>query len=161
MGIPPWMWKWGRPWPAPSAPRPCRTQGAFPFRVSLSALPGQSSHLAAIHGDTPMEVEMARPDQLSISLPGISRLPGAQPSLLGVRPPPGFTGTLMGSGEFSGPGQTPAIRQAPPLHIGGIRPLPNRTMATITSVTAPVVTMASYGGVSTSISLGRPFPLWA
>ena len=35
MGIPPWMWKWGRPWSAPSAPRPCRTQGAFPFRVSL------------------------------------------------------------------------------------------------------------------------------
>ena len=89
----------------------------------------------------------ALPDQLSISLPGISRLPGAQPSLLGVRPPPGFTGTPMGSGEFSGPGQTPAIRQAPPLHFGGIRPLPNRTMATITSVTAPVVTMASYGGV--------------
>ena len=53
----------------------------------------------------------------------------------------------MGSGEFSGPGQTPAIRQAPPLHFGGIRPLPNRTMATITSVTAPAVTMASYGGV--------------
>ena len=119
----------------------------------------------------------------------------------------------MGSGEFSGPGQTPAIRQAPPLHFGGIRPLPNRTTttktsvtapvvimgprdspaplwgqgnfqgrgkrqpsgrhrpstlvelgklpnrttATITSVTAPVVTMASYGGVSTSTSLGRPF----
>ena len=119
----------------------------------------------------------------------------------------------MGSGEFSGTGQTPAIRQAPPLHFGGIRPLPNRTTATITSatapvvtmgprdspaplwgpgnfqgrgkrqpsgrhhpstlvelgklpnrttatitsVTAPVVTMASYGGVSTSTSLGRPF----
>ena len=111
MGIPPWMWKWGRPWPAPSAPRPCRTQGAFPSRVSLacpgpsllsresgqprdspaplwgpgnfqgrgnrqpsgrhrpstvndtalsghSALPGQSSHSDAIHGDTPLEVEM-------------------------------------------------------------------------------------------------------
>ena len=63
----------------------------------------------------------------------------------------------MGSGEFSGPGQTPAIRQAPPLHFGGIRLLPNRTTATITSVTAPVVTMASYGGVSTSTLLGRPF----
>ena len=132
-----------------------------------SALPGQSSHSAAIHGDTPREVEMgpalagppsspALPDQLSISLPGISRLPGAQPSLSGVRPPPGFTGTPMRSGEFSGPGQTPAIRQAPPLHFGGIRPLPNRTTATITSVTAPAVTMASYGGVSTSTSLGRP-----
>ena len=67
----------------------------------------------------------------------------------------------MGSGEFSGPGQTPAtgqkpaIRQAPPLHFGGIRQI--RTTTTITSVTAPVVTMASYGGVSTSTSLGRPF----
>ena len=119
MGLPPWKWKWGRPWPAPVVHRPCRTNWAF-------------------------------------SLPGISRLPGAQPSLSGVRPPPGFTGTPMGSGEFSGPGQTPAIRQAPPLHFGGIRPLPNRTMATITSVTAPAVTMASYGGVSTSTSLGRP-----
>ena len=143
---------------------------ALPGRSALpglSALPGQSSHSAAIHGDTPMEVEMgpalagplgspALPDPRSISLPGISRLPGAQPSLSGVRPPPGFTGTPMGSGEFSGSGQTPAIRQAPPLHFGGIRPLPNRTMATITSVTAPAVTMASYGGVSTSTSLGRP-----
>ena len=129
-----------------------------------SALPGPSSHSAAVHGDTPMEVEMGpalagplgSPDQRSISLPGISRLSGAQPSLLGVRPPPGFTGTPMGSGEFSGSGQTPAIRQAPPLHFGGTRPLPNRTTATITSVTAPAVTMASYGGVSTSTSLGRP-----
>ena len=98
----------------------------------------------------------ALPDQLSISLPGISRLPGPQPSLSGVRPPPGFTGTPMGSGEFSVSGQTPAIRQALPLHFGGIRPLPNRTTATITSVTAPAVTMASYGGVSTSTSLWRP-----
>ena len=62
----------------------------------------------------------------------------------------------MGSGEFSGSGQTAAIRQAPPLHFGGTRPLPNRTTATITSGTAPAVTMASYGGVSTSTSLGRP-----
>ena len=62
----------------------------------------------------------------------------------------------MGSGEFSGLGQTPATRQAPPLHFGGIRPLPNRTTATITSFTAPAVTMASYGGVSTSTSLERP-----
>ena len=184
MGIPPWKWKWDRPWPTPSAPR---TQGAFPFRVSL-ACPGPSppsrelghprdspaplgvrgifrvwanaSHQA---GTTPLQGSGngAGLDQFSISLPGISSLPGAQPSLSGVRPPPGFTGTPMGSGEFSGPGQTPAIRQAPPLHFGGIRPLPNRTMATITSVTAPVVTMASYGGVSTSTSLGIPFPLWA
>ena len=181
----------GRAWPAP---RPCRTQGAFPFRVSLAS-PGPSppsrelghprdspaplgvrgifrvganaSHQA---GTTPLQGSgngagppgsPALPDQLSISLPGISRLPGAQPSLSGVRPPPGFTSTPMGSGEFSGPGQTPAIRQAPPLHFGGIRPLPNRTTATITSVTAPVETMDSYGGVSTSTSLGRPFPLWA
>ena len=81
----------------------------------LSALLGQSFHSAAVHGDTPMQVEMG-------------------PALAG----------------------SPAIRQAPPLHFGGIRPLPNRTTATITSVTAPAVTMASYGGMSTSTSLGRP-----
>ena len=109
---------------------------------------GHPSHLAAVHGDTPMEVEMglalagplsspALPDQLSISLPGISCLSGVQPSLSGVRPPPGFTGTPMGSGEFSGSGKMPAIRQAPPLHFGGIRPLPNRTTATITSLLHP------------------------
>ena len=98
------------------------------------------------------------PDQMGISLPGISLLTGSRPSLLGVKPPPGFTGTPMGSGVFSGLGQTPAIRQAPPLHFGGIRPLPNRTTATITSHTAPAVTMASYGGVSTSTSLERPIP---
>ena len=57
----------------------------------------------------------------------------------------------MGSGEFSGPGQTPAIRQAPPFHFGGIRPLPNRTTATITSVTAPVVIMGPRDS---------PEPLW-
>ena len=34
--------------------------------------------------------------------------------------------------------------------------MPNRTTATITSVIAPAVTMASYGGVSTSTLLGRP-----
>ena len=34
--------------------------------------------------------------------------------------------------------------------------MPNRTTATITSHTAPAVTMASYGGVSTSTSLVRP-----
>ena len=62
----------------------------------------------------------------------------------------------MGSGGFSGMGQTPAVRQAPPLHFGGIRPLPNRTTATITSLTAPAVNMASYGGVSTSTSLDKP-----
>ena len=133
----------------------------------VSAIPGQFIHSATVHGDIPMEVEMgstlagplgspAMPDSRGISLPGISLLSGAQPSLSGVRPPPGFTGTPMGSGEFSGSGQTPAIRQAPPLHFGGTRPLPNRTTATITSITAPAVTMASYGGVSTSTSLGRP-----
>ena len=98
------------------------------------------------------------PDSRSLPLSGISLLPGAQTSFSGVRPPPGFTGTPMGSGEFSGSGQTPAVRQAPPLHFGGTRPLPNRTTATITSFTAPAVTMASYGGVSTSTSLGRPTP---
>ena len=98
----------------------------------------------------------AMPDSRGFSLPGISFLSGAQPSLSGVRPPPGFTGTPMVSGEFSGSGQTPAIRQAPPLHFGGTRPLPNRTTATIASHTAPAVTMASCGGVSTSTSLVRP-----
>ena len=135
----------------------------------VSAFSGQSIHSVAVHGDTPMEVEMgpapagslgspAMPDSRGFSLPGISFLSGAQPSLSGVRPPPGFTGTPMGSGEFSGSGQTPATRQAPPLHFGGTRPLPNRTTATITSHTAPAVTMASYGGVSTSTSLVRPIP---
>ena len=133
--------------PAPSAPRPCRTQGAFPFRVSL-ACPGPSppsrelghprdspaplgvrgifrvganaSHQA---GTTPLQGSgngagphgsPALPDQLSISLPGISRLPGAQPSLSGVRPPPGFTGTPMGSGEFQGRGKRqPSGRHRP------------------------------------------------
>ena len=38
MGIPPWKWKWGRP---PLAHRPCWTNWAFPFRVSL-ACPGFS-----------------------------------------------------------------------------------------------------------------------
>ena len=86
--------------------------------------PGQSIHSATVHGDTPMEVEMgptlvgspAMPDPRSISLPGISRLSGSRPSLSGVRPPQGFTGTPMGSREFSWSGQSPAIRQAPPLH---------------------------------------------
>ena len=133
----------------------------------VSAFSGQSIDSVAVHGDTPMEVEMgsplagplgspAMPDSRGFSLPGISLLSGAQPSLLGVRPPPRFTGTPMVSGEFSGSGQTPAIRQAPPLHFGGTRSLPNRTTATITSHTAPAVTMASYGGVSTSTSLVRP-----
>ena len=133
----------------------------------VSALSGQSTLSVVAHGDTPMEVEMgsapaglfsspAMPDSRSFSLSGISLLPGAQTSFTGVRPPPGFSGTPMGSGEFSGSGQTPAVRQAPPLHFGGTRPLPNKTTATITSFTAPAVTMASYGGVSTSTSLGRP-----
>ena len=135
----------------------------------VPALSGQSALSVVAHGDTPMEVDMgsapaglfsspAMPDSRSLPLSGISLLPGAQTSFSGVRPPPGFTGTPMGSGEFSGSGQTPAVRQAPPLHFGGTRPLPNRTTATITSCTAPAVTMASYGGVSTSTSLGRPTP---
>ena len=135
----------------------------------VPALSGQSALSVVAHGDTPMEVEMgsapaglfsspAMPNSRSLPLSGISLLPGAQTSFSGVRPPPGFTGTPMGSGEFSGSGQTPAVRQAPPLHFGGTRPLPNRTTATITSCTAPAVTMASYGGVSTSTSLGRPTP---
>ena len=143
---------------------------ALPGLSGVSALPGvsgQSIHSVAVHGDTPMEVEMgsalagplgspAMPDSRGFSLPGIFLLSGAQPSLSGVRSPPGFTGTPMVSGEFSGSGQTPAIRQAPPLHFGGTRSLPIRTTATITSHTAPAVTMASYGGVSISTSLVRP-----
>ena len=78
-------------------------------RPSRVTRPSRASHLTRLP-------YMGMPDQLSISLPGISRLPGVQPSLSGVRPPPEFTGTPMGSGEFSGSGQTPAIRQAPPLH---------------------------------------------
>ena len=77
---------------------------------------GQSSHSAAVHRDTPMDVEMgpalvgplgslALPDPRSISLPGIPTLPGAQPSLSGVRPPPGFTGTPRGPGNFHGRGK--------------------------------------------------------
>ena len=64
MGILPWMWKWGRPWPA----------------------------------------SPALPDPRSISIQGIPTLPGAQPSLSGVRPPPGFTGTPRGPGNFHGRG---------------------------------------------------------
>ena len=77
--------------------------------------PGQSFHSAAIHGDTPRDVEMgpalagllgspALPDSRSISIPGIPTLPGAQPSLSGVRPTPGFTGTPRGPGNFHGRG---------------------------------------------------------
>ena len=114
-----------------------------------SALPGQSSHSAAVHGDTPMEV--ARDTfRVSLACPG--------PSLFSrdLGHPRDSPALLWGPGNFQGSGQTPAIRQAPPLDFGGIRPLPNRTTATMTSVTAPAVTMASYGGVSTSTSLGRP-----
>ena len=135
--------------------------------LALSALPGQSFHSATVHGDTPMEVEMGSalsgplgsptmPDPRSISLPGISLLSVAQPSLSGVRPPPGFTGTPMGSGEFSGSGKRQPSGRHRPSTLVGLRPLPNRTTATITSVTAPAATMASYGGVSTSTLLGRP-----
>ena len=81
--------------------------------------------------------------QMGISLPGTSYLTGSWLSLMGVEPPPGFNGTPMGAGEFSGSGQRPAVRQVPPLHSGGNRPLPNRTTATIASHTAPkAVTMA-------------------
>ena len=123
-----------------------------------TALTGQSSQqwLASM-GIPPL----SPPDQRGISLPGTSYLTGSGLSLMGVEPPPGFTGTLMGAGEFSGSGQMPAMRQVPPLHSGGNQPLPNRTTATIASHTAPAVTMANYSGVSISTSLGRPIPLWA
>ena len=69
-----------------------------PFIVDDTPLTGHTSHLAAIHGDTPMEVEIgpamagalsppALPDQMGISLPGIYLLTGSRPSLSGVRPP--------------------------------------------------------------------------
>ena len=156
--------------PALTGQRGQPTDAAWqPLTVDDTTLTGQSSYLAAIHGDTPMEVEiglaMAGPlsqpallDLMGISLPGNPLLTGSRPSLSGVRPPPGLIGTPMGSGGFSGLGQMPAVWQAPPLHFGGIRPLPNRTTATMTSLTAPAVTMASYGGVSTSTSLDRPIP---
>ena len=89
------------------ASRPSTWVSALP---GLSALPGQSFHSAAIHGDTPMDVEMGPaldvtlPDPRSISIQGIPTLPGAQPSLSGVRPPPGFTGTPRGPGNFHGRG---------------------------------------------------------
>ena len=121
--------------------------------------------MAGFHGDTlsgdGVEMEpatagpaplspLALPDQMGISLPGTSYLTGSWLSLMGVEPSPGFTGTPMGAGEFSGSGQMPAVRQVPPLHSGGNRPLPNRTTATIASHTAPkAVIMAGYGGVST------------
>ena len=83
--------------------------GSRPFRGSRPSR-GQSSHSAAVLGDTPMDVEMGpalagplgspMPDPRSISIPGIPSLPGAQPSLSGVRPPPGFTGTPRGPGNF-------------------------------------------------------------
>ena len=47
----------------------------------------------------------ALPDPRSISLPGISSLPEAQPSLSRVRPPPGFTGTPRSPGNFQGQGK--------------------------------------------------------
>ena len=83
--------------------------------------------------------------------------PGAQPSLSGVRPPPGFIEPLWGPGNFQGRGKRQPSGRHRPSTLVGLGKLPNRTTATITSVTAPVVTMASYGGVSTSTSLGRPF----
>ena len=73
----------------------------------LSALLGQSFHSAAIHGDNPMDVEMGpassapRPCRTQGAFPF---RPGAQPSLSGVRPPPGFTGTPGDPGNFHGRG---------------------------------------------------------
>ena len=83
--------------------------------------------------------------------------PGAQPSLSGVRPPPGFIEPLWGPGNFQGRSKRQPSGRHRPSTLVELGKLPNRTTATITSVTAPVVTMASYGGVSTSTSLGRPF----
>ena len=78
--------------------------------LGLSALPGQSFHSAAIHGDTPwmwkgpalagLLGSPALPDPRSISIPGIPTLPGAQPSLSGVRPPRGSPAPLRVRGIF-------------------------------------------------------------
>ena len=83
--------------------------------------------------------------------------PGAQLSLSGVRPPPGFIEPLWGPGNFQGRSKRQPSGRHRPSTLVELGKLPNRTTATITSVTAPVVTMASYGCVSTSTSLGRPF----
>ena len=107
----------------PRGSRPSRvsrpSRGSRPSWASrpsqASRPPGQSFHSAAIQGDTPRDVEMgpalagllgspALPDSRSISIPGIPTLPGAQPSLSGVRPTPGFTGTPRGPGNFHGQG---------------------------------------------------------
>ena len=90
----------------------------------------------------------ALPDQMGISLPRTPYLTGSWLYLMGVEPSLGFTGTHMGAGEFLGSGQMPAVRQVPPLHSGGNRPLPKT--ATIANHTAfKAVTMADYGGLST------------
>ena len=83
--------------------------------------------------------------------------PGAQPSLSGVRPPPGFIEPLWGPGNFQGRSKRQPSGRHRPSTLVELGKLPNRTTATITSVTAPIVTMASYGGVSTSTLLWRPF----
>ena len=126
MGRPTWKWKWRRLKPIWVFPQPA-----------------------------PIAHRLCQ-NSMGTSLPGLPKLTGTWPSLMGTRPPPGFSGTPMISGEISGLGQTPAIRQAPPLHFGGTWPSPNMTMATITSHTVPGVTMVSYANVSATTTLGRP-----
>ena len=67
---------------------------------------------------------------------------------------PSGVSALPGVSALSGFSALPGVSALPGL--SGVSP--NRTTATITSHTAPAVTMASYGGVSTSTSLVRPIP---
>ena len=96
----------------------------------VSAFSGQSIHSVAVHGDTPMKVEMgsalagplgspAMPDSRGFSLPGISLLSGAQPSLSGVRPPRDSPAPLWCPGNFQGRGKRqPSGRHRPSTLVG-------------------------------------------
>ena len=77
--------------PAPSAPRPCRTQGAFPFRVSL-ACPGPS----------PPSRELGHPrdSPAPLGVRGIFRVGANASHQAGTTP-------LQGSGNGAGPGRPP------------------------------------------------------
>ena len=79
----------------------------------------------------------ALPDQRGISLPGTSYLTGSQLSLMGVEPPPGFTGPPWGPENFQGRGkcQPWGSHTAPKAVI--TQNLSNRTMATIATIPCP------------------------
>ena len=78
MGIPPWKWK-------------CRTQGAFPFRVSL-ACPGPSP--------PSRELGHARDSPAPLGVRGIFRVGANASHQAGTAPP-------QGSGNGAGPGRPP------------------------------------------------------